>query len=233
MNIEKISNINLNCSFGSKNCPIMSFEIQTKSGPLHVEELTRGDKFKAGAFSFNTTVNSIPAYEEYKNMCFFDKLVNISSFIEKNSDVLRKKDGNSTILVAKDSENKVRALFSMKSFDRIKDANGRPIDIKIGSIEECLLDAKYRNEGVGSILLNKLLKTADGYFTDILLSANNRAINFYKKAGFSPLDRSNPSIDELNFHISRFGINPKFFTLMSKSLDPSNPWWERAVKFIR
>lgn len=232
MNILKTSNINTNCSFGSKNCPIESFTIQTKNGPLHVEELSKRGIYQAGAFTFNITVNSIPVYEKYRQMSNFYKLVNISVFADITSGILKKKDGNSTILVAKDAKNKIRALFSMQNFDKLKDSKGKPFDLKIGSIEDCLIDENYRNEGIGSILLNKLLKTANGYFTDIVLIANNRAVNFYKRAGFTPLDKSNPSIDKIKFNIPGFGINQEFVTLMSKSLVPSKSWWERAVTFI-
>lgn len=225
----RVENTNNNIFFGSKNCPIKPFAIKTKQGDLFVEELQKKDRYKAAKFQFFCTVNSIPKFEQYRHISNVENLVNISDFMDKNREILHKKDGNSTILVAKDSDGEIKAFFSLGNFDRVYGESNKPKDIKTGFIHDCLLDEKYRNEGVGQVLLEKLLKTVQGYFSDVLLWANNKAFSFYKRSGFEAVDFSNPKINKIPTYV--FGYGEGYATLMSKSLDSSNPWWEKAAKY--
>lgn len=230
MNIIRLSNINNNCSFGSKNCPIKPFSLQTKEGQLFVEEIAKKDINKASNFVFDCTVTSIPPYKDGHDWNFLDKLFSIINFSEHYHRILRQKDNNSTILIAKDAKSKIIAFFSIENFKKIYDKNDELKDINVGFISDCLVDEKYRNEGLGSILLNKLIKTVEGYYSDVLLNANNVAISFYKRNGFKPLDYSVPEINKIPFYV--FGYSNGYSTTMSKSLDPEHPWWQRAARFI-
>lgn len=230
MNILRLSNINNNYSFGSKNCPIKPFALQTKEGQLFVEEIAKKDINKASTFVFDCTVTSIPPYKDEPKWNFIDRLFSIVNFNEHYHRILRQKDKNSTILIAKDSNNKVKAFFSMESFNKIYDKNGKPKDINVGFIPDCLIDEKYRNEGLGSILLDKLIRTVEGYYSDVLLTANNAAISFYKKNGFKVIDRSAPGINKIPFFI--YGYSNGYSTTMAKSLDPERPWVDRVAKII-
>lgn len=232
MNINKISNNQV--QFSSRNYPIAPFTIQTSSDPLFVEELSKADYHKAADFSFNCGLEAFPDWaEDWKNSTVKEKIARVKNGEKLYIEIMNKKDGNSTVLVGKDPKNDIKALFSMQNFDEFRWLKEKFKDVKTGFVEECMIDAKYRGQGIGKVIFDKILKSADGHFTDIFLEADNNAINFYTRAGFSPLDTSNPLIKKISDYILMHRKDRDLITLMSKSLDQSNPWWARIAKHLK
>lgn len=218
-------------NFNSKNYPIKSFVVQTKKGPIFVEELSEIDKYKAAAFSLGYELETFPpAIKNLKSIR--DKKEKIRYFESIHRRILNKEDGNSTILIGKDSKKRIVALVSMHNFDEFARLEEEFMDTRTGYIEECILNAKYRGEGLGTVMLNEILKTADNHFTDIFLEANNRAVTFYTRAGFKPFNISNSIIRKVSDYILNNRGDRDLITLMSKSLDYLNPWWERIIRCI-
>lgn len=228
------NNQNRILSFGSKNCPIDPFTVQTTKGPLFVQEMPKRDLEKTASFSFDVALNSFKSWEQWKNCSKGEKVYFTKSIERLLKHNLAKKDGNSTLLIAKDTKGDVKALFDLQSFDSIDflHSNGFK-DSKTAYIENCLVSAEYRSQGIGQKLIGKLLKTADNHFTDIFLCAENPAVNFYKRSGFSTLDTSNPAIKKISDFILSARIDRDDITLMSKSLNQADPWWARMVKLIK
>ena len=225
------NNQNRILSFGSKNCPIEPFTIQTTKSPLFVEEMPNKDIWKTLNFEFDCLTTSVAAWEPYKNCSKAHRsyfLSYLGKFLKHCRD---KNDGNSTILIAKDLNNDVKALFNLQSLD--KSIIAEVDDPKTAYINDCFVDAQYRSQGVGQKIIDKNLKTADGRFSDILLTADNKAINFYKRVGFSALDTTNPEIKKVSDYILNLRRDRDCLTLMSKSLNPADPWWARMVKLIK
>lgn len=234
MNPINISSTNKTLSFGSKNCPVKPFAIQTQFGPLQVEELKTSDLTKAAKYSVGS---SVEAYESWRTP--YEKLDKkgkkswITFVKDRYIKILNKTDGNSTILVAKNSKGKIKAIFTMQNFDEFKNNAGGFADSKTGYIEECMTSSKYRGQGIGKIMINKLIETARGNFTDIVLEGENKALAFYGREGFKPLDLSNPSIKKISDFIMKARDDSYTFTVMNKTLDPSNPWWKRIAASIK
>lgn len=226
MKIQKIEN---SYYFGSKNYPIAPFKIKTKRGDLFVEELTGQDGWKAAKFSVDCTLNSIPPYTYGRNIDPISKLINTALFKLSDTLTLGKKDGNSTILIAKDSKGKIKALISMSSIGKIGKCPKEECE-KIGYGNDILVDRDYRNMGVGQVLSDKIMQAARGHFTDIIIPANYGAINFHQRNGFEELDSSNPKIQKIIQHLPEIGNENCIF--MTKSLTSQIPWWERLSKYF-
>ncbi len=147
---------------------------------------------------------------------------------------LTKEDGcNSTILTAKNPHGKVEALADLQSFDEIDilTKNGFK-DLKTGYIQDCYVFSGLRNQGVGNLMVDKLLKTAEGFFSNIFLCSENTAINFYKRVGFYELDTSNPDIKKVVDYILSIRGDKDFVKPMLKTLTSENNWHLRMINLI-
>lgn len=232
MNINRVAHTNNQLTFKSKNCPIEPFTIQTKFGPLRVEELSKKDIKKASNFAFYSNVEAFSDWQNgYNNANDTQRDYLVKWYEKKHADILKRNGGNSTILVAKDSENNFKAFFSLLKFDEFSDS--KVVDAKTGHLDECMIDAKYRGQGIGRIILDKILTTANGNFTDVIGEADNNALDFYKRAGFYELDTSNPAVKKISDFILSGRHDRDLITLISKPIDASNPWWKRVAKQIK
>lgn len=219
-------------SFGSKNIPVEPFEINTKQGKLYIHELTSDDIVKSGRFSFKCGLESFQDWREsYAKRSPKRKRKWIKNMIRNHRNILKREDGNSTILVGKDQKGRIKVLFSLLSFDETEDIGVK--DLKTGYVEECMIDSRYRNQGLGKILLSKLLETAHEHFTDIFLAADNKAVNFYSREGFENLDLSIPALKKLSETFLKSREDRDTITLMSRALDSSNPWWKRLATVLK
>lgn len=217
-------------TFGSKNCPIKPFSIETKHGPLYIAEITKKDQWKDASFTINNVITSIPPYKYNPHLNFIDRLCGIINTKYGKSDRLRKKDGNSTILIAKDKEGKTRGTLTLESLKPIYDSKFEKHNLEIGFVRDFFIDSKYRNQGIGSIMLNSILETAQNQFSDVLLIANNDAISLYKRNGFETVDDSKYAIRKIIYEAAEGEL--EYSTAMSKSIDSKNSWVERAIKIF-
>jgi len=216
-------------SFGSKNHPIEPFVIKTKKGPLFVEELSENDIPKAAKFEMDFYEKEFPIWGvSTKNKSKAEIKRFLSYLAIRQKSVLSNKEGNGTVLVAKNFWGQVKALFQVEHFCALQSFMGK--DEKTAHVETCFIDGKYRSQGIGKILFEKLLETTKGRFTDIYLEAENKAVSFYKRAGFEPLDTSNPALKKISDCVLTHRPDRDEITLMSKTLDPANPWWKRVAK---
>lgn len=228
MHIQKVTN---NINFGSKNSPVIPFSINTSSGLLNVEEIKEGDLANAGEFYYNTMALQEGHIKE--STPDFEKKLILSGLKNYQKRVYKKPDGNSTILAAKDTNNDIKGLFSMHSFDEFENTWERMTDLRTGHVSQCVLSPEYRANGTGTIILKKLLITAKGYFTDIFLEAKNQAVSFYEKSGFKALDISIPDIKTISSYILENRHDRNEITLMSLPLDELNPCWKRLIKYLQ
>lgn len=227
----KLRDINCNSySFGSKNCPIKPFKINTNNGVLFAKEISKKDLLDSGAFSFECALESLPFMQIQRDILSKDTFLIGNLYANFHKQTLAKKDGNSTILIAKDSNHKIKALFTIESFDEFARKENGFSDVRTGYIGECMIAPEFRRQGIGKILLDKILQTSKGYFSDIFLESSNESVGFYNKAGFEVLNTSISAIRKINNYILTNRSDRDYITLMSKSLDPKNPWWQRIVK---
>lgn len=228
-NVSKSDNKLL--KFGSRNNPIAPFVIQTLKGPLFVSEIKQKDIPQTVNFELDCLTKSVKAWMPYQKDDDYYKEFFLGFLSKILNHCKRRKDGNSTILIAKDTDNQVKSLFVMQSLDTSILKNIR--DPKTGYIDSCFVSEEYRSQGIGKILVDKLIETCKGTFSDIYLAADNAAVNFYKKTGFAPLDTTNPEIMKVSDYILNSRSDKELITIMSKSLDASNPWYTRLAKLIK
>lgn len=219
-----------NLSFKSRNCPIKPFTIETKHGPLYIAELAKKDQWKDAYFTINNVITSIPPYKYNPHLNFIDRLCGIITTKYGKSDRLRKKDGNSTILIAKDKQGKTRGTLTLESLKPIYDIKFGKHNLGIGFVRDFFIDSKYRNQGIGAIMLDSILRTTKGQFSDVLLIANNDAVSFYKRNGFEIVDDSTYAVRKIIYSAAEGNL--EYSTAMSKSIDGKNSWIERAIKIF-
>ena len=232
MNIYKLPNTHT--SFTSRNCPIKPFMVESKSGDLFVEELTSEESAQAARFQIQFYEREFPHFSKWikpKDAVEREEVFEALEYLQQI--MLNKPEGNSTVLVGRDSQQKIKAMFALGDFDEFAWAKEKLVDKQTAYVSNCLVEADYRGQGVGEKMLEKLLKTADGKFTDIFLEANYKAVDFYKRAGFKPLDLKIPELREISAYIMANRSDSESLTLMSKSLDPTNHWWKRIVKYLK
>jgi len=238
--LHQSSNNQNTVAFGSKNRPIKSFQIPTSKDELSVTEMKATDckakkethklaKFYVDNFIDGSIDPSWKKYKDSANKAKYEKKINaIADFIEG---VFSKDDGNSTVLVARDSKNKIRGSVMTYSFDEIKGLE----DPKTFYLDSLAVDKSYRHNQIGTILANKSLETAKGIFTDAVLTGYNKAVPLYLKLGFKVSEINCPTKKAVFNKIveTRTDI-PKYTQLMEMSLDEkATRWWKRAYKNLK
>lgn len=208
-------------NFGSKNSPIDSFIINTQKESLFVEELKKVDEANAVNFKTDFYIDNFPSWAE----AFPNKESIFNLFKKTNDRALNKPDGNTTILVAKNAKNKIVALFSLEQFDDF-------YDTRVGYIRDCLINKEYKSQGIGKILIERILQTAKGYFTDVYLESEQEVSGFYSKIGFDRLDSLNNATKKLYEYIKASSPFYKNAIPMSININPKDPWWSRYTKYI-
>ena len=224
-------------SFGSVNRPVESFKIPTTADELVVSEMKAADcraekdTYNLAKFFTDNFIDgsSDPGWARYKDPEYADSYkVQVKSIVKFINSVFAKDDGNSTILVARDSENKIRGGIIGCSFDEFRGLE----DPKTYYIDSFAVDKTYRKNKVGTILMNKSLETTKGLFTDAILAGYNKAVPMYSKFGFKLMDISNPEARAVFERVRKErGDIPKYTQLMELTLDENaTRWWKRAFK---
>lgn len=227
-------NINKQFSFKSRNCPVAPFTIITTKGNLFVEEIKKRDLDKTLSFYLEVLLESVKSWEHLRNPSEEKRLKHMKYLKSFLTHCLEKEDGNSTILIAKDASNNVKAITDLQYYDEVDFLSGNGFkDLKTGYIQNCYIAPEYRSQGIGQMMLGKTLKTAENHFTDIFLCSEHPAVNFYKKAGFSVLDTTNPLLKKIIDYILPIRGDGNYVTPMSKIIDPEKPWWDRMIKLIK
>ena len=234
LSVNNYNRKNNQFSFKSKNCPINPFIIQTKKGHLFIEEMKREDLNKTSSFLFDSMKGLITKRDYLKKPYGKQKMEYKSYLKYLLIHCLEKADGNSTILIAKDSHGKVKALTNLQHFDEIDVLmqNGFK-DLNTGYIQDCYVAPKFRNQGIGKIMMDKILKTAEGHFFDIFVCSENPAVDFYKGKGFSSLDASNPIVQKVLSYILEIRGDKNYVTPMLKTLNFKNNWEQRMLVLMK
>lgn len=190
--------------FSSRNCPVAPFSML--NGRLHIKEITAKDKQELrDALQF---YNIFLGYENNK-----PNGVSKKEFSKVFSDIRKtlKHDKDATILVGRNSDDNVAAMFYL-----CRDQ----VCSRAAVVKACFLDNEFVHQGVGKVLLNKLLESARGHFRLCWLMSKKDSVEFYENAGFSRIEDedlselSRVSKNYFELKIPRMGYVP-----MSKPLE--------------
>lgn len=227
-------------SFGSKNRFIRPFQIDSSQGPLHVcelkslDSLSEQEQFNLTKFFIDNCLESCtdPSANRLRGPSGRNKLIAfIYNYLDTNlKQVFHKDDGNSTVLIAKDSKGKIQAGIIAHSFNNVEGIE----DDKTFFVDVVAVDKKYRHNRIGKTLIDKVTQTARGLFTDIILVAYNPNVPFYSKLGFRVTDQNNPAIKAIISSLqTEYDDVPEYSQLMEKTLEPEAiRWWQRLLKRV-
>lgn len=187
MKTQRVDNV----YFSSLNNPVKRFKIYTPKGKLHVEEVRLKDKSVKFSYNISKFINDNfidgscdPLWKDYlkpeNSLLYIGKNERYAKYLR---DIFKTDDGNTTLLIAKDSQNNIKAAALSLSFNDVPSLK----DSRLCSVDALAVDRDYRKFSVGKILMNKSLKSAQQAFTDAVLTGYNKAVPFYKKLGFEIL----------------------------------------------
>lgn len=224
-------------NFGSKNRPVKSFKINTSQGELIVNEMKPNEVHmeeefhNMGKFFVDNLIDGSthPGWKKYlrpKNKNKYENRIN--EFSKFFNDLLKFDDPNTTILIAKNNKDEIKAGIVACRYYDIKKIE----DSKTLHIYSLAVDKTYRGKGVATVLANKTLDAAKGFFTDAILMSYNKAIPLYSKLGFCRPDATNPQIKSIvDIFTAENASIPRYAKLMSKIIDKKDSrWWERMFQ---
>ena len=183
MNIGTISQIN----FQSKANPISPFTIKTKRGRLNVAEVTQRDIKREDFFekltkffckNFASTTED-PAWKVFTKRNSMNYGTDIQHFIRYYTSKVKYGDENMTLLIAKDKRNKIQGASLSYGYDKVPN-----VKEKVCYIDSVAINPAYRGFNLGKIMIEKTLESAKNKFSDVFLTGDRVASNFYEKLGF-------------------------------------------------
>lgn len=181
-----------NPNFTSRYNPIKPSRLKTKWGKLIIEEVnpreTRQKGFLSNIVKFiiKNEESNLPEWQKFKdrsnpqNAAYRHNI--LGQFVNYYKSIFDWDDGNTTLLVARDTNKKIHGLCLSRGFFELSDVTDNA----------CFVDLLYVNKHLrGCKLGKKLLKTTinanKNGFDDIFLLSSHHAKGFYKKMGFETL----------------------------------------------
>ena len=214
-------------SFKSRNNPIKPYVINTKIGQLScfeipTKQLLDDNIIKEFSKFFCKNFASLTEDPYWLN---YNKKSHQKDIAKEFSRYLRNKivkdDGNLTMLIATDENNKLQGACFSYAFDEIPFVKNTTC-----YIDSLAINLKYRGFGVGKNFVNKTCEINKNTFTDVFLRGEVLAYKFYKKLGFSKLNKANPGQRFVaRFIESSTGEGIEYLNLLTKPLQENKPRW--------
>lgn len=214
----------LNKSFSSRLRPVRNFRVVTPKGELLIREV----RLKENSFHFSSKISKFfndnfiegstdPIFKEYaKPQMQQQYQENNAQFAKYLRDVFNKDDGHTTLLVALDKKNRIKAAIMGLTFNESKAFK----DPRLYSIDSLAVDKKFRGLGIAKILLNRVLACVEKSHTDVVLTGFDKAIPFYKKMGFFLFNPDNKKKQVFYEEIvSKRDDIPRYTKVLTKPLD--------------
>lgn len=93
-------------------------------------------------------------------------------------------------------------------------------------IEDIAVNPEYRKNGIGKILIDKTINSVKNSFTDVFLTGEVLAENFYKKLGFCHLDSNNPAQKTVIDNLAKIRTDyPNYVMFLTKPIQQNKPRW--------
>ncbi len=181
-------------SFGSKNSPIKPVNLYTmvpaRKAPyvekVQIEEICASQDVaqlakilrerETNKFLRNSEREDVKIYEAIDKT---EWLKDIKNHLLK---FLNKEDRNSTILLAKNSKNKIIGYIMLES---------EKLNSKTGIIQDCYLKYDYDSSGVGQVMLYKVTEASKGFFDEVKVSDKKYlGLNVFEGVGYDYVDKT-------------------------------------------
>ena len=230
-----------NVTFGSKNNPINSFELDTSKGKLQVIEYTAKDfandkkltnlsDFFIQGFIYNTKDPSLLKYQEKEHTPMYSNL--LSNIKKYYLHMIERDDGNMTTLVALNKHKRIAGAVVSEAL-QVEELG--LYDPKTCYVDSVAVAKEYRRNNIAKRLIEAATKTPNNQFTDAFCASDNMAVAFELKNGYKIMDYNDSTvkfiIDKLN---SLRGDFPDYITYMDKKLiSGTESWYERVAKLLK
>lgn len=191
----QVNNVNNTTSFTSRNNPIPAETFISALGKITMSEASDKDITPVAKLLRRRELDSyklLNFYGEGKEEAKeFLKKINRNSWLRDIKayliKLLEKPDGNSSLLVAKNEDNKVIGFATMQSLDGVKE--------KVGIIDNIYLDFKYSKGNLGQYLLYKITKSGQGQFSHTVTKSPYIGDSVYQDIGYKPIPTSAHILD--------------------------------------
>lgn len=223
LNYNSLSNTS-KTTFGSKLFPVRNFRIITPKGDLLIREIRLKEKSnhfsnKISKFFNDNFIDGAtdPLWKKYAEprmkQAYQEKNARYAKYLR---DVFKMDDGHTTLLVALDKKNRIKAAAMGMTFNESKAF----YDPRLYSLDALAVDKQFRGLGIAQILLNNVLGCVEKSHTDVVLTGYEKAIPFYKKNGFSIFNPDNKKKQAFYEEIKRERDDiPRYTKVMTKPLD--------------
>lgn len=204
---------NRNISFSSRNCPIKPQIFHSKNGDILIREALTEELEAADRFAWNTAIEVHEDYAHYRDPANLDEK---EAMLKKGLGNIKKRladnDGNTSYLVARDSNSNIVGTAEMKDQELFPCA---------GDLFSLYVAPHMRYSGLGTKMSTLLIDSVRGFYSDIFVGAGIESVDFYKKLGFGFAPKTHGStrskaIDMLERHRDDVIVG-------EMNLDPQNP----------
>lgn len=209
----QIQKIQPNTTFTSLKNPIKTERFLYKDGFVVMREAEKSDlidvarsikKWMSQSYKFEHCMGNTPEHKEAKELFrAIDKNKWLREIKQYLVDLIKNGEGKSSILVARDQDNKLVGYATMKKMD-----NDNP---STAIIEDIHLNYHYRDGNLGEQLLKKITDTAKNQFKTVIAASYSLGDrNIYSDIGYRPIES-----DSFRKYLqSRYnGVNIKDFWL--------------------
>ncbi|MDE6138767.1 MAG: GNAT family N-acetyltransferase, partial [Candidatus Gastranaerophilales bacterium] len=200
----QIQSIQTQNTFTSRNKPIpteiftsalgkITMREATSNDILPVAKLIRKNQAQSYKMSYFYGPGAAEAKEEYRQLNKNQWLKDIKEYL---INLLSRPDGNSSLLVAVNENEKVIGYATMSQLEKTKG--------NIGIIEDIYLDYNYRKSNLGLYMLHKITDSVYGFFSKVVtknkpicdISAGNQSP--FRAYGFQQIPNSSKDVELLN-----------------------------------
>ena len=189
-----ITNKNIAISFTSKNHPIKAIH-HTSNGDITIREaITAKDKEQLSSFLIDRVFIEEKDYVESAGLNKKEKKNATLDYLLKLNDI---DDGNYSFLIAeKLTENETRIVGTASLGNDIW-SKYKYYNPNVGLLGNMYILPEYKNMGIGSKMVNLLIDSVKGHYTDVCIFCRDKLVPLYKSLNFK--DQSDSHQDRLDF----------------------------------
>ena len=199
--------------FTSRNCPVKPFTVQTRNDIITFKEIDYAKKSEKSllkrvvTFVCDKFIKTKESSVQDIATFFLDNFAHQSShpfwkLCRKDDPAYNKKiykeylnkemvasykksfdNSDTTVLLGKDSKNKIRAGIITEPLNLSEDLKND----KTLYIDSLAVDKEYRNNHLAKKMVDSVIDSSKGRYDEIFLVAYNESVPFYEKQGFSDI----------------------------------------------
>ncbi len=240
LTINNYNNNSYKYNFTSRANPVVPFVKDTKFGKIQISEIDYDrditpkfvrqlTHFFCKNFSLDTPD---PYWQQYKSLNLIKRFNLFKYCFRYYADKLAKSERpeHVTLLIAKDENNKLQGACLAYACDEVPGAINSAL-----YLDSVASAKKYRGEGLGKIMMQKIHEANAKSFGDCFLTAAIESRGFYEKLGYKHLDINDPEQAAVIEYIAKNrGDYPKYMEPYNLPLNKdSKKWFTESAEAIK